>query len=158
MKKLLLGAVLALAGIGGAWAQAPTLPQVTSVGATDLFQDFVGGAPSAASTFATAAQISGPQGYVKAVPLTAFSLAFANGQSWYLIAPVGTLATGTFTLAPNPGNGQRNCMRSTQTQTAVTIQVAAGSGQTITNVATAMTANTTYCYIFNQPTGTWDLI
>ena len=158
MKKLLAGlAAAALLCAGIAYAQI-TLPQVTSVGPTDLFQDVVSGQPTGGNQYATAAQINGPQGYVKAVPLTAFSLSFANGQTWYLINPAGTLATGTFTLSPNPGQGQRNCVRSTQIQTAVTIQVASGSGQTITSVITAMAANTTYCYIFNQPTGVWDLI
>jgi hypothetical protein len=164
MKKLLAGLVLgALLMVGATvgYTQVILLPQVTNgfVGPTDLFQDIVSGVPQGPSNvYATAAMINGPQGYVKTTPLTAFTLSFAAGQTWYLITPAGTLATGTFTLAANPGQGQRNCMRSTQTQTAVTLAVAAGSGQTIDSAITAMTANTTYCFIYNLATSTWDPI
>ena len=146
------------ASLGAAIAQTVVLPTVQKVDTDDLVQVIKHGMPTAQSKYATAAQVNGVSGYVETVPLTAFSLSFGAGQTNYLIKPTGTLATGTFTLAANPGNGQLNCMRSTQTQTAVTI-AAGATTQTIATAAalTALTANITYCLIFNQPTSTWDL-
>jgi hypothetical protein len=55
MKKTLLGAIaLGLLGVGLAVAQTPYVPQVQSIGPTDLFQDVVGGNPQAASYYAPA--------------------------------------------------------------------------------------------------------
>ena len=53
---------------------------------------------------------------VRSVPLTGFSLTFANGQTYWQIQPAGTLATGTFTFEPNPGDGARECVRSLHTR------------------------------------------
>ncbi|HXT79044.1 MAG TPA: hypothetical protein VN702_05730 [Acetobacteraceae bacterium] len=157
MKKLLVAAFGAFGLLAGvALAQTPQIPLVVSVGPQDLIPDIVGGVPGVPTHYATAAQVNGPVGYVKTTPVTAFNLSFANGQSYYLITPAGTLATGNFNLSPNPGQGQRNCVRSTQTQTAVTLTAA--SGQTITGGITAMTAATTYCFIFDQATSTWNAI
>lgn len=57
MKKTLLGAAAALGllGVGLAVAQTPYVPQVQSIGSSDLFQDVVGGSPAAGSSYAPAA-------------------------------------------------------------------------------------------------------
>ena len=153
-----LAAVALAASIGVAIAQTVVLPQSGKVDVDDLFQVIKHGMPTAQSKYVTAAQVNGVSGYLETVPVTAFSLSFGAGQTNYLIKPAGTLATGTFTLAAKPGNGQLNCMRSTQTQTAVTI-AAGDASQTIATAAalTALTANITYCLIFNNTTSTWDL-
>ena len=149
-----LTAILLASAVSLASAQTITLPQVTSVGTADLFADVVGGVPTAQNRYATAAQINGVPGYVIAIPSSAFTLTFGNSQTYYLIQPTGTLATGTFTMAPNPGDGQRACVRSSQTQTAVTI--AANTGQTIGGSAvTAMTANTMYCWLYQASAAEW---
>jgi hypothetical protein len=154
MKKLLaLGAGLTLL-CGVAFAQSVSVPTLQNVGPTDLFQDQVGGQPNVNGRYATAPQINGPLGLQYAVPLTAFTLQFNNGTSYYIIKPAGTLATGTFTFDPLASNGQRACVYSTATQTAVTIT--AGTGQTIGGSAvTAMVAATTYCWIYVAQTGVW---
>ncbi len=158
MKRRILGAaaVAALLGLGllGLKAQTISVPTVLSVGPTDLFQDVVRGAPQASSYYATAAAINNVQGYQIAVPLTGFSLTFGNTQTYYLIQPAGTLATGTFTFAALPGDGAKECVRSTQTQTAVTMT--ANTGQTVGGTAvTAFVANTTYCWIYQASSSTW---
>ena len=57
MKKLLVGAVLAAAVVGGvAYAQV-TLPYVQAINPTDAFQDIVTGFPTAGSVYATATQL-----------------------------------------------------------------------------------------------------
>lgn len=159
MKKYLASAFAAVAlaaAVTAAIAQTTVVPTVARVDADDLIQVVKHGRPTAQSTYATAAQITGAFGYTRSVPLTGFSLSYGAGESFKLIVPAGTLATGTFTLAANPGNGQLNCFRSTQTQTAVTI--AAGSAsQTVTGAPTAMVASTTYCMIFDATTTTWNL-
>ena len=56
MKKTLLGAVAALGllGVGLAMAQTPYIPQVPSIGPSDVFQDIVQGYPAAGSYYASA--------------------------------------------------------------------------------------------------------
>ena len=55
MKKLLIGAALGFLGfVGLATSQVITVPQVQSIGATDLFQDIVGGSPLAGNVYAPA--------------------------------------------------------------------------------------------------------
>lgn len=155
MKKSLIAlAVLGLIGSGAALAQVNTLPVVPTIGTSDLIQIVPGGQPTPQSQFASAAAIAGVPGYVKVVPLTAFSLTFGNTQTYLLLKPAGTLATGTITTAPNPSDGQRMCIRSTQTQTALTLT--ANTGQTITSAVTALTANTPVCYTFSKADATWD--
>lgn len=153
--KILAGAVLAGAlAFGGALvAQTILIPQVVNVGTKDLFQDVVGGAPTAPASYATAAAIAGVPGYVQSTPLTGFSLTFGNTQKNMTLTPAGTLATGTITMAPNPGDGQEACMFSTQTQTALTLS--ANTGQTVANAITAMTALTRYCYQWSAAAATW---
>lgn len=154
MKKLLalcLGLSLAVTAVV---AQTISIPQVVSVGTKDLFADVVSGTPTAGAQYATAAAINNVPGYVISVPLTAFTLTFGNTQTYYYIQPAGTLATGTFTFAPNPGDGARECVRSTQTQSAVTMT--ANTGQTVGGSAvTALTANTTYCWLYQASSATW---
>ena len=155
MKKLLAGLALGTLLIGAAIAQPYVYPQVTSVSPTDLIQDLPLGQPVGPSTqYATAALINNVPGYQKSTPLTAFTLTFKNGQSLWYITPAGTLATGTFTMAPAPGEGAVACAESTQTQQAVTS--AANTGQTIGGTAvTAMTAATRYCWFYQASSSTW---
>lgn len=150
MKKYLLAGLGLLVLCAAALAQTAQAPVIHT---NDLIQIVPNGAASAQAQFATPAQIAGVPGYVKTVPLTAFSLTFANSQVWFLIVPAGTLATGTFTTAPNPSDGQRECVRSTQTQTAVTIT--ANTGQTMNGAITAMTANTSYCWTYVAAEAVW---
>ncbi len=154
MKKLFLGIVALTALAGSAVAQTVAVPQLQQVNPTDLFQDVPQGNVSVGNKYVTPALITNTTGYAITVPLTAFSLTFVNGQTYYLIQPAGTLATGTFTFEPNPGDGAEQCIRSTQTQTAVTIT--GNTGQTIGGTAlTAMTANTTYCWLYQASSATW---
>ena len=131
-----------------------TLPQLQRVDpVADLIQVIPQGQPSSGNKYATAEQVS-QNGLQYAVPLTGFSLQFNNGTGYYLIKPAGTLASGTFTFDPLAGNGQRACVYSTQTQSAITI--APGANQTIGGSAvTAMTAATSYCWVYVYSTATW---
>lgn len=154
MKKLLaIGTAFALLA-GLAFAQSISVPMLQNVGPTDLFQDVVGGQPQAQSKYVTAAQIAGVPGYVNGgAVLTAFTFTYGNSQEYYFIQPAGTLATGTLTTAPNPGDGQRECFFSTQTQTAITWT--ANTGQSLANAPTAGVANSGQCMTYSAATSTW---
>ena len=135
-------------------SQQISVPLVTNVGTADLFQDVVGGYPQSPTYYATAAQIAGVPGYVNGgAALTAWTYTFGNSVTNYFIQPAGTLATGTLTTAPNPGDGQRECFLSTQTQTAITWT--ANTGQSLSNAPTAGVANTPQCMTFSRATATW---
>lgn len=154
--KLCLGFVVAgfvCLFVGLAAAQV-TLPQVQRVDpVADLIQVIPRGVPTSGNQYATVEQVN-QDGLQSPVPLTAFSLQFNNGTSYFIIRPAGTLATGTFTFDPNAGNGQRACIQSTQTQTAVV--VAPGTNQTIAGTpVTAMVAGTTYCWKYVYGAATW---
>ncbi len=153
MKKILLSALGASLLSAVALAQVVTVPQVLSVGTADLFADVVGGAPGAQSQYATAAQITSAQGTTYSVAVTGFSMTYGPGIQLIYLVPAGTLATGTVTTAVNPSNGQRMCIRSTQTQTALTMT--ANTGQTINTAQTALTAATTYCWVYLAQAATW---
>ena len=145
---------LLLGGIAVAYGQSISVPTQTYLNTSDLIQVVPQGIPSAGNHYATPSLITNTVGYQISVPLTAFSLTFVNGQTYWYIQPAGTLATGTFTFEPNPGDGAKECVRSTQTQTAVTMT--ANTGQTVGGTAvTAMTANTTYCWLYQASSATW---
>ncbi len=154
--KSLLVASAIVVGLGVvAIAQSlPNLPVLSVVNANDLFQDIVHGAPQAGNFYVTAAQIAGVPGYTKVIPVTAFSLTFANTQTDMILIPAGTLATGTITTAPNPSDGQRECVISSQTQTALTFT--ANTGQTVTNGPTALVALTPVCMTYSASNLTWN--
>lgn len=157
MNKLFIGvAALGLFAVASfAIGQAVPVPTVANVGTSDVFQDVVGGQPAAQNKYATAAQIAGVPGYVNGgAVLTAFTFTFGNSQTDYFVQPAGTLATGVLTTAPNPGDGQRECFLSTQTQTSLTLT--ANTGQTVANGSgIAVTALTPACWTFSAATSTW---
>lgn len=149
---LAAGALLALLGGSAAFAQ---IPRVTSVSPTDLFQDVVNGIPGPGNSYATGAQVSGISAYKNGgVVSTAWTYTFTSGQQYYFVQPAGTLATGTLTTEANPGDGQRECFFSTQTQTAITWT--ANTGQTIDgSKPTAGVANTLQCMIYVAASASW---
>ncbi|HEV2674149.1 MAG TPA: hypothetical protein VGV37_06365 [Aliidongia sp.] len=157
MKKLLS---LALAGLllvaGGAFAQQIPVPQVQSLGSTDLVPVIPGGQPQAATYYATAGQVAGVFAYSIQAPLTAFTITDGNGVSFLFLNPAGTLATGTLTMMAVPSDGQNFCLESTQTQTAITIS--ANTGQSLGGTLatpTALVANTRYCWLYSRSAATW---
>ena len=165
MKKLLLalaGAfVIAAGGLALAQQQPPavtvpgiSVPQVQSLNQADCFWDAINGQPQPAWQCATPGMIGGISNYNYSVPLTGFTIAPGNTQSFVLINPAGTLATGTLTMPSNPSDGLNLCMESTQTQTALT--VTANTGQTLSGTTvSALTAGTPVCWLFVRSTTTW---
>lgn len=156
--KKYLGAFLLAAAVclGGAAviAQVIPVPQVPTVGTTDLIQIIPRGQPTAQSVYATPQQINGVVGYVNGgIAVTAWTYTMLNSQTNYFIQPAGTLATGVLTMAPNPSDGQRACFLSTQTQTAITWT--ANTNQTMNNAPTAGVAMTPACMQYSLASATW---
>jgi hypothetical protein len=152
MKKfLILTALLFFPVI--AFAQSIPVPLLPNTTPSDVVQDIPGGVPSAQNKYVTIGTIAGVPNYVYNVPLTGFSLTFGNSQVWEILNPAGTLATGTLTFAPNPSDGQRECVVSSQAQTAITFT--ANTGQTVVGAPSALVAGTAVCFAYVLPIATW---
>ena len=155
MKTKFFAALALLLGIAGvAYAQSITLPQVPTVGPTDLFQDVVNGQPLAQSQYTTAAGILSTSNYIKTSPLTGTTYTFANTQTRWDFAGATTVATMTVKTPPAPSDGDEICWFSLGAVTTLTIT--ANTGQTVNNAATSMSANTRLCYIYSASNLTWD--
>jgi hypothetical protein len=156
MRKIFLGlSAVAAVIIGAAIAFSQTyLPPTSPVNQNDYVQIVKGGQGSAQSTYAWAGTVAGTVQYQYSVPSTGFAITVTNGNTFVLINPSGTLATGAVTFPSLPGDGQRLCIMSSQTQTAITPTAVTGQGFATYGGAavTALTANTPVCwfYILNQ--------
>lgn len=166
MKKVLFGALLGAAVMAAAalaQTQVPvggggalfSVPFLQTVGPNDAIQDIQNGYPTTGNTYVSPQQIAGAPGYTKTIATTGFSQTFANGQEYILLYPAATLATGTITTEASPvSDGQRECIRSSQIVTALTLT--ANAGQTINSPATALAAGTSVCWTFSLSNSTWD--
>jgi hypothetical protein len=145
-------AVLALAGI--AYAQSVPIPSAAPVTQGDYVQVIKNGAPSAQSSYAPAGAIGSMDQYAFNTPLTGFTLTGTSYTSLLYLTPAGTLATGTVTMPAQENDGQRFCIASSQTQTALT--VTANTGQTIVGTAvTALVIGTQVCWVYRASTLSW---
>lgn len=158
MKKIALlavGALLAFAGVAA--AQTVPVPLIGTINQNDAVQVIPRSSPSAANVYAPPGGIAGVEQYSYQVPLTAFAITVPHFVSLLYINPAGTLATGAITMMASPADGQKFCMISSQTQTAITF--AGNTGQTISTIGlgavTALTANTSVCWFFNGPLAAW---
>jgi hypothetical protein len=91
-------------------------------------------------------------GYVYTVPTAGATLTSTEGQSGYVLAPAGTLATLTVVLPPNPLDGQRFFLSSSQVVTALTL-----SGATFlsNSTLTALAAADAFRFIYIGAQGKW---
>lgn len=154
-KKIAVAAGLAFLLLSGAvLSQSISVPQVSVINPTDLFQIIPKGQPVAGNVYATPAQITAQSGYYKSIPGSLFTYTFANSTSYAAFAPAGTIAYGYVTLAPAPSDGARECVFTTNTIT--TLYLAASSGQTLNNAVTTLAANTGVCYLYSASNTTWD--
>ena len=152
--RLLIGAGLVGAVLASAVIAQVTLPPVVNVGTADKIAVIPGGQPGPGNKYATAAQINGVPGYVNGgITTTGWLHTFGNAETNFFMQPAGTLALGGITAAAHPGDGQRECFLSTQTQTGITWT--ANTGQSITNAPTAGVAMVPVCMTWNAATSTW---
>lgn len=143
-----------LAAFAAAVEAQVVVPTVVNVGASDLFQDVVGGYAQQGNVYATAAQINGVIGYAnQGVLATGQSLTFGNSTQEIVAQSSGTIAALTLTASAGPGDGQLNCYFNIAATTAITWN--ANTGQTIANAPTAGSANTKYCMIYSKSLGGW---
>jgi hypothetical protein len=85
------------------------------------------------------------------VPVTGFSIVPIAGKT--ILNPAGTLATGTITMPATPFDGMM--VKVSCTQIVTTLTVAANTGQSIVNAATAFTAGGRIGYIYRAADKTW---
>lgn len=155
IKNLLIGLAALVMSSVAALAQAPGTPTTAIASPTGLEQVEVSN-PGPYIAILQGRQLRDAAGYTKQTPATAFTLAFAAGQSQMQIGGAATLATGTITLTAAPVDGQQNCFYTKPVVTALTLQVFAGSGQTLNDAVTATAATTRYCYIYSAGNSSWD--
>lgn len=157
-KTLLAAGVGLLAFAGVAISQSVSVPQVSVIHPTDLFQVIPLGQPKAASVYSTAPLITTQFGYVKLTPNTytgvAAAYTFGPSQSYFVLSPSTTIANLSIMLAAAPSDGARECVFTSNTITA--FGLLANTGQTINNAITALTANTGACYLYSASNLTWD--
>lgn len=91
--------------------------------------------------------------YSLQTPTTGFSITPSNITGNLILAPAGTLATGTVTMAAAPIDGQRFTLCSTQIITALT--VSPNAGQTIVGAPTTLAVGGFASWIYLVSTSTW---
>ena len=150
----IIGALFAICFGGFALAQTISVPQVTNVGPTDLFNDVVGGSPKAGNVYATAAQIAGVPGYKNLGTVTTDpAYTVANGVSNIFGHGTTTISAVTITMEPNPADGKRICYVADQTTT--TFAFVANTGQTVSSTRTAGVQYIPNCMTYSAATQTW---
>lgn len=170
MKKLLgVLALLAITIAGGiGLAQTIAVPQVTIVNPTDLFQIVPYGLPRAGNQYAVPAQITSQSGYYKAawvvtgtpaagLPYASYTYQFGNSTSFFDVTQSGAVSALYVYLAQAPSDGDRDCMYAQGGTWLLGLYLSSpGTGQTLDNGVTALTAATQVCYLYSASNTTWD--
>jgi len=152
VKKLLAFGALAL--LATSVAAQNTVPSVPFSDVNTLIPVVPQGAASAKTVTAPLPVVTGVHGYANALAaVTAWTHTFSNAEEYFMMQPSGTLANGTIITAPSPGDGQRECFFSTQTQSSITWT--ANTGQTLSGAPTAGVANTPVCMIYDKADAAW---
>lgn len=156
MKKLFLASLVAAVAFGGA-VVAQTVPQVTTVNPTaDRVQIIPNGSPSAGNVYGSPAQLGTTSYAVVVTPSglsTGYSNTFVNYQSELILLPALTMSYAYVTMAPNPSDGARQCVFSKSAITA--LYITANTGQSVSNQATSLSANSRTCMTYQKSNLTW---
>jgi hypothetical protein len=86
-------------------------------------------------------------------PVTGFTLTPAQSVTELILNPAGTLASGTVTLPPNPGDGQIFEIMSSQTITAFAVNTS--DGTTINGAPTTLSNTSAVTWIFIASLNAW---
>ena len=172
MKKNLIAAALLFAAIlGGSvaiQAQVSPLPTVSTINPTsDRVQVIPLGIPQAQSFFASPAELGATSLTSKVTPTSApgvgtgaYALGyvnyFTNYQTSLILSGASTMTYAYVVFAPNPSDGARECVFSKPAVTTLTFVTVNGSGQTISNAATSLSANSQTCFTYSASNLTWD--
>lgn len=160
-KRILFGAAIAAALFaspvyaGGLW---PTLPSTNGpLTGSEYVPADTGYANGAyPQTEAIPVQVIRASTYQQVTPLTGNTVAANSPTTLLDLTPAGTLAALTVTFPAAPVDGQSFKIFTTQILTALTLQAASGSGQTINGAVTTLgTANTGVEYFYDASAATW---
>jgi len=84
---------------------------------------------------------------------TAFTVTVAQGDTWLILTPTGTFATGTIVLPSAPGDKAEVSVNCTQIVTALTVSA---GGATVTGAPTTLAAaNAFFTMRFDAATSAW---
>lgn len=86
-------------------------------------------------------------------PSTGFTITIAGSTYNQVLAPAGTLATGTLTMPASPSNG--TMIRAISTQTITALTVSPNSGQSILGNPTTLAAGGHFFCIYRTSNTTW---
>ncbi len=86
-------------------------------------------------------------------PATGFTITAAAGITQLVLTPAGTLASGTITLPPNPGDNQPFMAMTSQTITALTVNTS--DGTTIPAAPTTLSNTSAIKLIFQAASNSW---
>ena len=161
MKKLIFATALAVVALAGAAiAQTVAVPQVTTVNPTaDRVQIVPNGSPSARSVYASPAQLGTASYAVIKTPTTdtsdgnGYTSTFANYQAELILLAPATMGYAYTVMAPNPSDGAQACVFSKSAITA--LWVTANTGQSVSNQATSLSANSRTCMTYSAANLTW---
>jgi hypothetical protein len=153
-KTLIAAGVGLLAFAGVAISQSVSVPQVSLLNATDLFQVIPFGRPTSGNVYAVPSLITSQHGYQKYGSGATGTYTFAANQGYIILHNGTTISSLTIVLAAAPSDGARECVFSADIVT--TLVVSANTGQSINNAATSLAANASACYIYSLSNLTWD--
>lgn len=144
---------------GAVVAQTIIIPQVQSLNPTaDRVQVIPNGQPSAQSIYASPAQLATTSYSVIRTPTTTsagdgYTSTFLNYQSDLILNPTVTMTYAYVTTAPNPSDGATECVFARPAVT--TLYWTANTGQTLSNAATSISANSRTCLTYSLANLTW---
>ena len=123
----------------------------------DLLQIIPNGQPVANSIYTPWASVTNVYGYYKSPTTIAsgFNYQFGTNVTYAQLNNAASITGGYVYLAAAPFDGARNCIFSIGGVGGVVVY-AGTTSQTINNAITAMTASTSYCYLYSQSNTTWD--
>ena len=153
-KTLIAAGVGVLTFAGFAISQTVTVPQVTVINPTDLFQVIPLGRPTSGNVYANAGLVTNQFSYKKYGANASGTYTFSNGQSYIILTPGTTVASLTIVMEATPSDGARECVFSNSIIT--TLAIVANTGQTINNAATSLSAAAGACYSYSASNLTWD--
>jgi hypothetical protein len=159
LKKIAVAAGLAFLLLSGAVVSQSFNPPLVTVSHpfADLLQIVPNGQPVVGNVYTPWAGVTNVYGYYKSPTTIAngFNYQYGTNVSYAQLGNASAVSSGYIYLAAAPFDGARNCFFSIGGVTALTLY-AGTTSQTLDNAVTAMTAATSYCYIYSLSNTTWD--